>query len=94
MTEFLYSVWFTNVDGDLDDQDREWVACIAIKARSANEAQHWGDTLSHDRAVRFPNDHFTNSSVELKRDVRGVTDWSSVPHIRSGQLASDAEIGW
>jgi len=94
MAEFVYSAWFTDVNAHPDDQDREWVVCFVIDASSAKQAQDWGDTLSRDRVARLPKDRFARSTVELKRDVRAVTDWSSVPRIRSGQLASDPEIGW
>jgi hypothetical protein len=94
MAEFVYSVWFADDAAFPDDQDREWVACIGIEAASAKEAQAWGDRLAHDRAIRRNSERFLWSSVELKAEVVGVTDWSTMPCIRVGQCASDDEIGW
>ncbi|WP_043606148.1 hypothetical protein [Novosphingobium sp. Rr 2-17] len=94
MTEFLYSAWFTDLCTDPTDQDREWVACIAIEATSAKDAQHWGDVISHDRAARLKKDRFVESSVELASDALAVTDWSSLPRIHYGQSPSDQEVGW
>lgn len=94
MTEFLYSVWFTDLSVDPTDQDREWVACIAIEAASATDAQHWGDVISRDRAARLPKDQFVESSVELVSDVSAVTHWPSLLRIHYGQSPSDQEVGW
>jgi hypothetical protein len=94
MAEFLYSAWFAEDAAYQDDQDREWVACIGIEAISAEQAQEWGDRLARDRASRSETERFLWSSVELRADVVGVTDWSTLPNIRAGQAASDEEIGW
>jgi hypothetical protein len=94
MAEFVYSVWFSDDDALDDDQDREWVACIGIEAGNGDEAQRWGDTLARDRVSRNPAERFIRSSIELRSEVSGVTNWSSLPCVRAGQLASDDEIGW
>ena len=94
MDSFIYSVWFLDSDAAEDDQDREWVACIGIRAPSAAEAQAWGDALAHDRSRRIPNETFIRSSVELERDVAGVADWSNLPRIHAGESATDDVIGW
>ena len=93
MNSFIYSVWFLNSEALEEDQDREWVACIAIAAASAEEAQQWGDVLAHERGRRVPTDTFVSSSVELESD--GPTPATSIlPRIRVGEKARDALIGW
>jgi hypothetical protein len=77
-----------------DDPDHEWVACIGIEAASEEKAQGWGDRLARDRAGRSGAERFLRSSVELKADAFGVSDWSTMPRIRAGQPVSDEEIGW
>ncbi|WP_043605368.1 hypothetical protein [Novosphingobium sp. Rr 2-17] len=94
MTEFLYSAWFNDFSADPTDQNREWVACIAIEADSAKDAQHWGDVISRGRAARMPKDQFVESSIELAYDALAVTDWSNLPRIHYGQSPSDQELGW
>jgi hypothetical protein len=94
MSKFLYSVWFLDTDAYGDDQDREWVACFGIEAASEKDAQRWGDTLARDRAHRHQRDTFLHSSIEPEDQVRGVTDWSSLPRIRAGEAVSDDVIGW
>ena len=94
MDSFIYSVWFLDTEAEEGDQDREWIACFAIQAVSAVEAQSWGDRLAKDRSRRFPNDTFVRSSIEREMDVSGVDDWSNVPRIAAGQIATEATIGW
>lgn len=94
MDSFIYSVWFLNTEAHQEDQDREWIACVAIQATTAVEAQKWGDTLANERSRRLPKDAFVRSSVEREVEVSGVTVWSELPRITAGQIASDAAIGW
>lgn len=94
MDSFIYSAWFLNTDAHEGDEDREWIACVAIQAATAVEAQKWGDTLANERSRRLPKDAFVRSSVEREAEMSGVTDCSSLPRITVGQIATDAAIGW
>jgi hypothetical protein len=94
MDSFVYSVWFLDTEADDGDQDREWIACFAIQAVSAADAQSWGDRLARNRSRRLPKDAFVRSSVERETEMNGVTDWSSLPRITAGQSATDTTIGW
>ena len=94
MTSFIYSAWFLDKLAAVDDQDREWVACIRIEAESQSVAKDWGDSLARNRCIRRPNDEFLRSSVEAEDQFVEVTDWSSLPRTRVGQHLSDRELGW
>ncbi|WP_033927155.1 hypothetical protein [Sphingomonas sp. 35-24ZXX] len=94
MDSFIYNVWFFDTEAHEGDQDREWIACFAIQAITAQEAQSWGDRLAKDRSRRFPKDTFVRSSEVRQTEVNDVTDWSSIPRITAGQSATDTAIGW
>ena len=92
MDRFIYSVWFLDTLAHDEDQDREWVACIGIEARTAEEAQQWGDVLAHERGLRFPSETFVRSSIELESETTAA-DISTLPSISVGQIATDALNG-
>lgn len=94
MDNFIYSVWFLDTEAVDGDQDREWIACFAIQALSAVDAQRWGDKLARDRSRRRPKDVFIRSSIERETEMSGVTDWSSTPRITVGKGATDIAIDW
>lgn len=94
MGSFIYSVWFLNTDAHEGDEDREWIACVAIQAATAVDAQKWGDTLANERSRCLPKDAFVRSSVEPEAEMSGITDCSSLPRITAGQMPTEAAIGW
>ncbi len=85
---FIYHVWFMDPGVPEDDQDREWVACIAIRATSPAEAKSWGDHLARSRADRC-GEVFVSSGVEPLAEI--IRD---LPVVNAGVIASDEYIGW
>ena len=94
MADFIYSAWFLNRAAHPTDQDREWIACIAIEAEKADAAQKWGDVLAVEYSARHGDETFLRSSVELQGANESISDLTGLPRIKVGELASDAVIGW
>ncbi len=44
MKEYLYAGWFENKDAFDDDEDKQWVMCILIKAQNEKMAKSLGIT--------------------------------------------------
>jgi hypothetical protein len=91
MPLYAYAVWFRDLTMLPDDQDYEWVACIAIEAPTESEAQSWGDHLAHRRSQGATDAVFLHSSVKpiVKYDVR-----RDGPLVSAGMDVSDEVIGW
>lgn len=95
MEKFIYAVWFRDTNMLPDEEDYEWVACIAIEAANMKEAQEWGDHLSKNMTTRNSNEIFLWSEVGKPEDPLYVgTDVSRLPSIKYGEEASDKFIGW
>jgi hypothetical protein len=88
MGRHLYAAWFVNPRLPVDDQDREWVACIVIEADTPARAQAWGDVLAADRATRA-GEPFLSSSVDIVEESA-----RELPVVRDGERADDDHIGW
>jgi hypothetical protein len=91
MPQFLYSVWFLDKNAEIDDQDREWIACLIIDADSLERAKQWGDHLATNFAHRHANNEFTSSGIETASEK--VLS-QGLPFIAFGEEASDSKIGW
>lgn len=91
---WIYVAWFQDTFAKPDDEDREWVAVIAIACDSAAKARAWGDHLARKR--RADASVFLRSEVHLPTDPRydGRFDWRGVPCIACGEAADDARLGW
>ena len=93
---WLYTVWFRNTlldANDPEDQDYNWVACIAIEAQTYQQAVEWGDHLSNGYISSDSTQEFIESEAELLIE-NPKEDISTIPFIRYGYEASDDEIGW
>jgi hypothetical protein len=93
---WIYAAWFQDTQAEPDDEDREWVAVMAISADSAEKAKEWGDHLARKRSARYGEDIFLCSDVHLPTDARygNNTNWNFVPRISYGEETDDEYMGW
>ena len=91
MGMYEYAVWFRDTTLKPEDQDHEWVACIAIEAESADKALEWGDHLARGMTDRNPTEAFLRSSVSDLGTGTGATPRAKITF---GTEATDLEIGW
>ncbi|MAB78306.1 MAG: hypothetical protein CMJ89_03030 [Planctomycetes bacterium] len=95
MMPFVYTAWFRCEYLQEDDEDREWVACMIIKAESSKAAQEWGDRLARSKADRDPDEHFLRSDITLPDDpMYSDASVEGVPRFTYGEEATDEQIGW
>ena len=95
MPRLIYAAWFRDTALLPEDEDSEWVACIAIEADSEQAAQEWGDHLAKAMCGRHPEQEFLSSEVSAVDDpMYADTDVDGLPHVRCGEDVTDEEVGW
>ena len=95
MFRFIYAVWFLDRTASPEDQHREWVACIEIRAPSESDAIAWGDHLSRGMCRRNPDNEFLSSEVRRPDDpLYAGSSQHELPVVPFGAEASDESLGW
>jgi len=94
--DWVYSVWFSDLPANPDDQDKEWVALLRIRAESDAAAQEWGDHLAKVRVAQDPASTFLWSEVREPTDpmYESTRSWDSVPTVEYGEEPSDEDLAW
>jgi hypothetical protein len=89
----MYTVWFRDSSVQPEDEDYEWLTCIAVQVTNSHDAKEWGDHLAKKfTSTRF-NELFLRSEIEPIENYSGE-NLETAPRIAYGHEASDEEIGW
>ena len=91
---WVYVAWFRDLSAQIDDQDREWVACLRIHAPSTSAAQQWGDHLAQAKCARSPALEFLRSEIQPAADPQEAAEHDGLPEVHFGEEPSDEKIGW
>lgn len=89
MERFLYTVWISDSEHESEDQDREWPACLLIRAASEVDALSWGDYLSRRHSEARPEHQLLRSNVD-----RVESDLAVVPIVEAGIEVPDEYLSW
>lgn len=90
--EYVYTVWFRDLNAQEDDQDYEWPACFVIIGETELSCQRWGDHLAKEYAPRY-NNHFMFSEIE-RAIILEDSVVKKLPRIHESEEASESKIGW
>ena len=80
--EYLYTVWFRDLNVDKDDPDHEWPACFIIRGKSSLTCKKWCDLLSKKYSEIIKNE---------ESDLYGI---NTLPIIDEFDDNSYEKIGW